>query len=126
MAQAFARQDFPEGTVLFREGDPPDVIYMVETGLIELSVRRPDGGVMQIGTVGPGEIFGEMALIDDKARMATAKVALEARLVCIPPAAFKAQLKTINPVMTRVLTQLVKRLRAMAMELAAAPRKPGG
>lgn len=124
MSTAFERRTFPEGAVLFREGDAADHVYMVESGLVDLVVRQPDGGSLRLGTVGPGEILGEMALIDDKPRMATARVAMEARLVCIPPEAFKAQLRTVNPVMTRILTQLVKRLRAVSHDLALAQSKP--
>jgi CRP-like cAMP-binding protein len=116
----FERKTFPDGAVLFREGDPPDMVYMVESGLVDILVRRPDGGRTVIGTIGKGEMFGEMALIDDKPRMATAEVTMEATLVCIPSGAFRAQMKTVNPVMSKVMQQMVKRLRTMAQELAQA------
>ncbi|CCG07503.1 cyclic nucleotide-binding domain-containing protein [Pararhodospirillum photometricum] len=118
----FQRRTYLEGTVLFRQGDPPDGVYMVESGLVEIVVRRIDGEEKILGTVGPGEMFGEMALIDDKPRMATARVALEAKLVLIPAAAFQAQLKTINPVMSRVMGQLTQRIRALATELSLQSR----
>ncbi|GEO82989.1 Crp/Fnr family transcriptional regulator [Pararhodospirillum oryzae] len=118
----FTRQSFPDGTVLFREGDAADAAYMVESGVVEMVVRCVDGSERIIGTVGPGEMFGEMGLIDDRPRMATARVAMEAMLVRIPAAAFKAQLKTVNPIMTRVLVQLAKRLRALSHELTLTPR----
>lgn len=116
----FQRKTFPDGTVLFKEGDPPNAVYLVESGLVEITIRRPDGGRTVIGTIGKGEMFGEMALLDDQPRMATAQVCMEATLVCIPPEAFRAQMKTVNPVMSRVMLQMAKRLRGLAHELAVA------
>ncbi|WP_413206604.1 Crp/Fnr family transcriptional regulator [Rhodospirillum sp. A1_3_36] len=114
----FERKTFADGAVLFREGDSPDCVYMVESGLVDIIIRRPDGGRTVIGTIGKGEMFGEMALIDNEPRMATAEVSMEATLVCIPAEAFRAQMKTVNPVMSKVMLQMVKRMRAVARELA--------
>ncbi len=106
--------------MIFKEGDQPDSVYMIESGLVDMVVRRPDGAETLLGTLGKGDMFGEMALIDGKPRMATARVSMQCTVVVIPTEAFKAQLKTVNPVMTRVMMNLVKRLRTMGHELALA------
>ncbi|MGB0696393.1 MAG: cyclic nucleotide-binding domain-containing protein [Rhodospirillaceae bacterium] len=123
MAGLFKKKTFAEGETIFKEGDPPDAVYMVESGLVDMTIRRISGEDMIIGTIGPGEMFGEMALIDNQPRMATAKVAMETRLVVIPPEAFRAQLKTVNPIMSKVMVQLTKRLRSMAQEIAIADKQ---
>src|SRR5690606_41153917 len=63
------------GETLFREGDPPGPAYLIERGTLEVSALR-DGEQMVLGTLGPGDLLGEMALIDQAPRTA-AVVALE-------------------------------------------------
>ena len=60
-------QHFRAGQTIFSEGTPGDFMYGVIDGEVEI---RKDGQV--VDTVGPGGIFGEMALIDHTARSATA------------------------------------------------------
>ncbi|ABC21301.1 Crp/Fnr family transcriptional regulator [Rhodospirillum rubrum] len=112
------RAEFPEGAVVFREGDAADGVYLVESGLVDMIVRRPDGSEAVIGTVGAGEVFGEMALIDGHPRMATARVAMEATLVRVSNEAFRAQLKSASPVIARVMRQMAHRLRTLAQDMA--------
>lgn len=64
------------GEVLFREGDTGDVMYAVTEGALHLSV---DGRV--VDEVGPGQIVGEMALIDQSPRSATATAAVDSTIV---------------------------------------------
>jgi CRP/FNR family transcriptional regulator, cyclic AMP receptor protein len=66
------------GEVLFREGDPGDVMFAVVEGQVELT---RDG--MVIEQVGPGGIIGEMALIDSAPRSATATARGSARVATV-------------------------------------------
>lgn len=65
------RMAFPAGTVLFREGDPADAAYIVDTGNIALSIEK-QGQVEEIAVLGSGEFFGEMAIFKNDVRAATA------------------------------------------------------
>jgi CRP-like cAMP-binding protein len=68
----FAR-DYEPGTVLFREGDPGDFMYVIQAG--EVEIRRSISDVERVLAVLPaGEFFGEMALINSRPRSATAVV----------------------------------------------------
>ena len=69
---------YPAGTVIFREGDERDNLYIVQSGEVEI-----EDLVGHIRTVGEGEIFGEMALITHAARTATATTISESKLVAI-------------------------------------------
>lgn len=69
------------GQVLYREGDPTGLVYVVLSGHVELFVER-DGGPVRVARVGPGLCAGER---DDRVRAATAVVDGAARLLEVPP-----------------------------------------
>src|SRR3954464_6951020 len=64
------------GMVLFQAGDPGESLFVVRKGEIELFIKDTAGQKIVLGIVGPGDIFGELALLDSGSRTATA-VALE-------------------------------------------------
>ena len=70
LLQRFGRE-FPRGTVLFREGDPGGEMYVVSRGKVSISAR---GGAVEkvLSTLGQGEFFGEMSILNDAPRSATA------------------------------------------------------
>src|SRR4051812_33989619 len=71
-------QQFSAGTIVFAEGTPGDTVYVILEGEIEVLVRNQPVEVLE-----PGEIVGEMALIDSKARSATAVAKTDCRLALI-------------------------------------------
>ena len=60
-----------EGDVLFREGDPGDAAFIVDSGLIGI-YKVVEGEEIELGTLKAGELFGEMAIVDGSKRMAYA------------------------------------------------------
>ena len=56
------------GTTLFSKGDPGNSLYAVISGTVKMSISSPDGRNAILNIVGPGEIFGEIALLDGQAR----------------------------------------------------------
>ncbi|MBM4268226.1 MAG: cyclic nucleotide-binding domain-containing protein [Deltaproteobacteria bacterium] len=68
------------GENVFRQGDSGDLVYVIVTGEVEVPREEPDGSETLLATMGPGEYFGEMALLSDAPRTATvrARTALEA------------------------------------------------
>jgi signal transduction histidine kinase len=73
-------RDFQPGEKIFLEGAPGDGVYFVKTGLIEIV----GAGGRVFSKLGPGEIFGEMAVIEQRPRSATAAAAKESVLYFIP------------------------------------------
>jgi CRP-like cAMP-binding protein len=96
------------GTDIFREGEPGDRMYVVIEGEVELSVKGK-----HIATVGKGGIFGEMALIDDKPRSATARVKSDCELTTIDEAKFFELIHQKPSFALEVMKVLVERLRLM-------------
>lgn len=74
-AEKFLRV-FRAGETVFEEGSVGRQMYVVNAGRVRV-LRRSNGRQVQIGTLGPGDIFGEMALVDDLPRSATVVAAEE-------------------------------------------------
>src|SRR5215471_11545389 len=64
------------GDFVFREGDPAERMYVVQEGEVDILV-----GERRVNTIGPGEILGEMALIDHLPRSGSAKARTACKLV---------------------------------------------
>ncbi len=108
-----------EGETLFKEGDPGDRAYVIQEGVIEIFKARPDGNVT-LGTVGKGGIIGEMALIDDEPRMASARALARSTVIVIGRDMFNRKLARCDPFIRGLLGIFVKNLRRMGEERAKA------
>jgi CRP-like cAMP-binding protein len=110
-----------EDEILFREGDQGDAFFIVHEGGVELTVARPSGQVEKLALRRPGEVFGEMALLNDAPRSATARAAKASRLIRIDKSAFQDLLGE-NQLALGILASLSKALRALDMRFTAQER----
>jgi putative ABC transport system ATP-binding protein len=85
-----ARVCLDPGEVLFRQGQPGDVIYVVERGEVELVCTRADGGEEVVAAVGPGQYFGELAPLLGFPRSATARARIPSVVVARDVSEFRA------------------------------------
>jgi uncharacterized membrane protein len=99
------------GAVLFRAGDAGDSMYLIEDGKVQISMRSSDGEDLILAVLGPGDFFGEMALIDGKSRSAAATVVEHSRLAMLSRQHFLSFLSTSPNVAVEMLTALTRRLR---------------
>lgn len=104
-------QKLAKGTVLFREGDFADKAYIITTGAITLSRLDRAGKDQPFLTLKNGEIVGEMALIVDLRRTATATVKEETQAIVMHRNDFNFHLEKLNPFVLRILRVLVQRLK---------------
>ena len=109
--ESFDRVDIRIGDRLFLEGDPGDRAYIVQSGTLKITKTGDDDIQKTIATVKAGAIIGEIALIDDQPRGATATALEDATLTVISAQEFKARLKSTDPVVFRLLMIFAKRLR---------------
>ncbi|MDO8542941.1 MAG: ATP-binding protein [Opitutaceae bacterium] len=70
---------FAPGQVIFSAGDPGDGCYIVESGSVNISAKVGRDESRILATIGPGDVFGEMAVLDDGPRSASAIAAVETR-----------------------------------------------
>jgi len=110
LLQRFVRE-FPRGTVLFREGEQGREMFVVQGGRVTIS--KTVGKVEKIlSTLGQGEFFGEMSILCDRPRSATASVVEDARILVIDPKTFEAMVRTNAEVAIRMIKKLAERLQA--------------
>jgi len=71
LAQDFVRRQFKQGETIFYQGDPGQSLFLIETGQVRIFVEGEVGQATSVIMYGPGEIFGELAVIDELPRSAT-------------------------------------------------------
>jgi len=103
-------------TVLFREGQEGDFAYLVQAGTVEIYKALPDDTERRLGLISDGGIFGEMALIDDQPRMASARTLTPCTLVVINRMMFEERLHKVDPFIRGLLNMLVRNLRDVAKQ----------
>jgi CRP-like cAMP-binding protein len=102
-------KEFPKGTVLFREGEPGREMFVLHSGKVSISKRVRDVDKV-LATLGPGEFFGEMAIISNKPRNASATVVDDARLLVIDPKTFEGMIRGNSEIAIRMIKKLAERL----------------
>lgn len=110
--QVLDRKVFPIGEKIFRDGDSGSRAYIVQSGSVDI-VKEINGEDVVVGTVGPGGIFGEMALIDDEPRMASAIVSDTCVCIVITSAVFQKKMNDLDPFLCGVLRILVENIRSI-------------
>lgn len=110
----------PAGTVLIREGEPADAMFALLSGAVRVSRRQAGGAEVAIGTLGPGECFGEMALLDGEQRSATIAATEACRYFTMQHAAFWEVIAPSPALLHKLLTELSARIRDTSARLARA------
>lgn len=109
-------QELPAGTVLFREGERGNVMFVVQAGEVEL--RRMVGTAERVmAVVAAGQFFGEMAILKDRPRSATAVVRHDARLLVIGATTFEAMLRARPEIALRIISTLTDRIEAANQQI---------
>jgi len=109
------RRVYAEGEVIFKEGEVGRrCAYLVESGRVEISKQSEDGNHRVLGHIPPGGIFGEMALVDNKPRMAKAMAVEPTAVIIISEAMLDAKLKKADPFVRGLLNVFVRNIRDMA------------
>lgn len=71
---------YAPGDVIYREGDASEQVYLIKSGRIDLIDTYPETGQIVSKSLGPGRVFGEIELIDNRPRSSTAKASEEVKL----------------------------------------------
>ena len=110
----YDRLVFYPGDEIFIEGDEGNWAYLIQSGEIEIVKRKPKGGEVRLALLGPGRVFGEMALIDEVPRMASARATAKTTLVLIDSETFMSKIRKADPLVRELVYSFTSNLRAIA------------
>jgi serine phosphatase RsbU (regulator of sigma subunit) len=111
LCQVAAVHRYPAGTVLCREGETEHVFYIVADGQVAISQRLAPAGERLLALRQPGEFFGEMALIENKPRTATARTVADSTMVEITEDTFNDFLRSSPNMALRMIRHVTANLR---------------
>jgi CRP/FNR family transcriptional regulator, cyclic AMP receptor protein len=114
--ESFARvavpRSFPAGTRVFHEGDHSDACYIVRGGSFRVTREHSDGRAITLASLGPGDIFGELAMLDGEVRSASVEALTDGELLALPAGDVRALLARHPEITVKLVAALVRRLRA--------------
>jgi CRP/FNR family cyclic AMP-dependent transcriptional regulator len=117
-SQVAVPRSFPAGTRVFHEGDSSDACYIVREGSFRVTREHSDGRAITLATLGPGEIFGELAMLDGDTRSASAESITDGTLLALPANDVRSLLGRNPEIALKLVAGLVRRLRAANMRLS--------
>src|SRR3989304_10443467 len=99
------------GDVLFEEGHPGGQAFVIESGQMEI-LKASAGREVLLAVRGPGELIGEVALLEDAPRMASVRARTEARLIGIGKSSFDELLHSSSTALEALFRTTLSRLRS--------------
>ncbi|HYA85976.1 MAG TPA: Crp/Fnr family transcriptional regulator [Nitrospirota bacterium] len=111
-SQLFSRfgKKIPANTVLFHEGDAGENMYIIQSGRVKIS-KRIRGVEKTLATLAKGEFLGEMAILNDKPRSATAETLEDCDMLVIDRKTFETLIRGNAEIAVRFIKRLADRLR---------------
>jgi CRP-like cAMP-binding protein len=103
--------DFARRQIVFAEGEPADRLYIIISGKVKISHRRPDGREHLLAIMGPPDIFGELAVFDPGPRTASATTLTEVRAVSLDRDTLRGWMADRPEVAEQLLRLLARRVR---------------
>jgi len=111
LAGHLRRRTFRHGTMLFHKDQAGDSLYVIETGRVRLFVPAEGGEEMTVDIAGPGEVFGELALLDGQPRSASAEAVEDTVAHTLDRETFQQALASVPGLAPALLELLSARLR---------------
>jgi len=112
------RKTFQEGDVLFKEGDDGTHALIIQSGEVEIVVNADQDEQVVLATVGAGGIIGEMALLEQNNRMATARAITGGSSIIVSNQVFNIKLQKADPFIRGLLLILADRARKLSPNAA--------
>ncbi|MCW8963251.1 MAG: cyclic nucleotide-binding domain-containing protein, partial [Gammaproteobacteria bacterium] len=110
MMQNLFTQTFTANTRIFSEGESGNIAYVIESGLVEISTTERGDRVV-LGILTQGQLFGEMALIDDAPRTATATAIKDTVLTVVSREQLMERLNNAEPMLRMLVRVIIARYR---------------
>ncbi|TNF46442.1 cyclic nucleotide-binding domain-containing protein [bacterium] len=114
---------YPDGYVIFREGDMCDALYIVHAGNVRIITTLPSGGQIELALVGPGEIFGITTIFENLPRSSTAIVQGGASILKIDRSILIRAIHNDPSLVSNILKSLSQRARKLKKALVESESK---
>ena len=111
MSEILQRRTYKPGDVIFKEGEDGSHAYVIQEGEVEIS-KNIDGENRVLGVIGKGGMFGEMALIDAKPRMANARAKKGSTIIMVTQQMFDQKMSKADPFIRGLLNILADHVRS--------------
>lgn len=111
LGKVATEEQYKTGDTLFHEGDRPDAFYVVKTGEVRI-VKKHAGGDQTLATLSGGDFFGEMGVIEDSPRYASAIVTKPSALIRVKRGDFDELMKSNPQLAIKIMATVARRYRA--------------
>ena len=111
LAASLRRRRYARGEAIFLQGDPGTSLCLIETGRVKLGFTSPEGREVLLDLLGPGDVFGELALLDGEPRSADAVAVEPTQLLLLRRDEFVRFLEERPRLAVELLAVLSRRLR---------------
>jgi len=102
---------YRRSAVIFSQGDPATDVFYIQEGSVKLSVLSRTGKEAVVGVLGPGDFFGELALLDGERRAATVIATTQLTTIRIERNAFRRLLREEPELAIKLLEGMARRTR---------------
>ena len=104
-------RSYPKGVRVFHEGDDSDACYIVRSGDLRVTREHSDGRAIALATLGPGDIFGELAMLDGGSRSASVETLSDAELLALPASDVRRVIAAHGDIAAKLIIAITRRLR---------------
>ena len=111
IAQVAVPRSYPKGARVFHEGDESDACYVIREGEVRVTREHSDGRAIALATLGPGELVGELAMLDGGVRSASLEALTDIELLAVSAADMRGLLGRNAEITAKLVVALTKRLR---------------
>jgi CRP-like cAMP-binding protein len=110
LAATCVEREYSPGTYLVRQGQPGVGLFIIVSGHTKVGLEQV-GGMRELAQLGPGDVFGEISLLDDLPRSASVVATDQVRALLLPVYDFRAALREDGDMVIRLLAVMSRRLR---------------
>jgi CRP-like cAMP-binding protein/KaiC/GvpD/RAD55 family RecA-like ATPase len=117
LSRQFTKRRYRKGEIIFHKGDFGSTFHIINTGEVKLSIPSEEGVDVFLAHLGPGDFFGELALLDERPRSATAITTDSTETLALEREDFLDFVKLYPDVAVSILAVLAQRIRNLNSQL---------
>jgi CRP-like cAMP-binding protein len=111
LADRLRRRKYGRGDIVFQKDEPGHSLFIIESGSVRIYIPGTQGADLTLAVIGPGDFFGDLSLLDDRPRSASAVAAIDSVLLTLERSDFTALLRSRPEASLAVLATIARRLR---------------